>query len=290
MDLTEELKKYLSIYRGICDFNSELWIEQKCKALASYFTDNGLSGCVISVSGGVDSAVTLALCLKAKKLYPNIIKSVVSISQPIHSSAWSYLRAQELCEKFETPLHIINQTPLFDQLHDLVDTSLEIIGENYATGQLKSYMRTPINYYVAQLMTQKGFPSVVMGTGNKDEDGFLAYFCKAGDGIVDIQLISDLHKSQVFEIGKKLGVPESILSAEPSADLWEGQTDEQELGFTYEFIELYTGYYLTMTNDKREEFIESLDMESKDLFLKWSQKSNLVHEKNKHKLKGVINL
>jgi NAD+ synthase (glutamine-hydrolysing) len=54
----------------------------------------------------------------------------------------------------------------------------------------------------------------------------LCYFCKAGDGVVDVQLIADLHKSEVFAVGRALNVPQQILSAAPSADLWEGQTDE----------------------------------------------------------------
>ncbi|KNC85971.1 NAD+ synthetase [Sphaeroforma arctica JP610] len=64
---------------------------------------------------------------------------------------------------------------------------------------------------------------------------------QAGDGVVDVQLISDLHKSEVFKVGHELGVPKSTLEAAPSADLWDGQEDEEELGFTYDFIELYTG-------------------------------------------------
>lgn len=62
----------------------------------------------------------------------------------------------------------------------------------------------------------------MLGTGNHDEDGYLGYFCKAGDGVVDVQLISDLHKSEVFKVGAELGVPESILRSPPSADLWDG--------------------------------------------------------------------
>ena len=72
-------------------------------------------------------------------------------------------------------------------------------------------------------MSVNGNPSIVLGTGNYDEDGYLRYFCKAGDGTVDVQLIADLHKSQVFEVARELGVPKSIIAAPPTADLWEGQ-------------------------------------------------------------------
>ena len=87
-----------------------------------------------------------------------------------------------------------------------------------------------------------------------DEDGYLAYFCKAGDGVVDVQLISDLHKSEVFTVAKYLGVTESILNALPSADLWDEQEDEKELGFSYDFIEFYTGVYLKWNIKKRRDF------------------------------------
>eukprot|EP00755_Sulcionema_specki_P027402 Sspe_Gene.16797::Locus_5934_Transcript_1_1_Confidence_1.000_Length_1185::g.16797::m.16797/K01916/nadE; NAD+ synthase len=113
-------------------------------------------------------------------------------------------------------------------------------------------MRSPCQYYVAQLVSQAGTPCIVMGTGNQDEDGYLAYFCKAGDGVVDVQLIADLHKSEVFLVGRELGVPENTLKAPPSADLWDGQTDEDELGFTYDFIELFTGEYLPLNDEERE--------------------------------------
>ena len=111
-----------------------------------------------------------------------------------------------------------------------------------------------------------------MGTGNRDEDGYLGYFCKAGDGVVDVQLIADLHKSEVFKVGAVLGVPESILNSPPSADLWEGQTDENELGVTYDFVELYTGWYLPLPDAKKKEFCET------------------VHRRNAHKLNGPKNL
>lgn len=98
---------------------------------------------------------------------------------------------------------------------------------------------------VAQLLSQNGQGCVVLGTGNYDEDGYLYYFCKAGDGmfcsfiflwlillvgVADIQLINDLHKSEVFAVGRELAVPDSIIKAPPSADLWNDQTDEGELG------------------------------------------------------------
>ena len=147
-----------------------------------------------------------------------------------------------------------------------------------------------MGYYVAQLLGQSGTPCIVMGTGNRDEDGYLGYFCKAGDGVVDVQLIADLHKSEVFKVGAVLGVPESILNSPPSADLWEGQTDENELGVTYDFVELYTGWYLPLPDAKKKEFLDSLDEETKKEWDHYSAICETAHRRNAHKLNGPKNL
>ena len=150
-------------------------------------------------------------------------------------------------------------------------------------------MRTPCAYYVAQLLTTQGYPTIVMGTGNKDEDGYLAYFCKAGDGVVDVQLIADLHKSEVFRVGEELGVPESILSAAPSADLWDDQTDEDELGFSYDFIELWTSYLDLNENDQKK-IKESLSGDALKQFEEWSELAINIHKRNAHKLDSPKNI
>lgn len=177
---------------------------------------------------------------------------------------------------------------------------MHIEGKDFASGQLRSYMvvngflndlqRTPVGYYVAQLLGQAGTPCVVMGTGNRDEDGYLGYFCKAGDGVVDVQLIADLHKSEVFKVGAVLGVPSCILNSPPSADLWEGQTDEDELGVTYDFVELYTGWFMKLDEKEQKEWLESLDEKTRK---EWDRSSTIcetVHRRNAHKLNGPKNL
>jgi len=129
-----------------------------------------------------------------------------------------------------------------------------------------------------------------MGTGNKDEDGYLAYFCKAGDGVVDVQLIADIHKSEVFAVGKELGVPESTLVAPPSADLWDGQTDEDELGFSYDFVELFTGAYLPLTDTEKAAFKSSLSSSARETFEKWAAAAEKIHNRNKHKINSPHNI
>lgn len=147
-----------------------------------------------------------------------------------------------------------------------------------------------MGYYVSQLLSQSGTLCVVMGTGNRDEDGYLGYFCKAGDGVVDVQLIADLHKSEVFAVGRALGVPASILESPPSADLWEGQTDEEELGVSYDFVELFTGWFLPLGEEERRRFVEGLEEESREEWERCRAICENVHRRNSHKLNGPKNL
>ena len=271
-------------------FSPRYFVRSKVKKLNEYLGKHKLSGAVLSVSGGVDSALTLALLKQTAELPNSNLKKIWAISQPIHSSVWALTRAKELCDQLEIELKIIDQTELYDNITKLVSSATNIKENKFSGGQLRSYMRTPINYYCAQLLSQMGYPAIVMGTGNMDEDGYLAYFCKAGDGVVDVQLIADLHKSEVFKCAEYLDVPDSIVKAKPSADLWDGQEDEKELGFTYDFIEFYTGVYLKMTEDYKKMFLDDLSNDSYKEFLDFEEKCVAIHNRNKHKISGVINL
>jgi len=288
--MNSELIKALEKYRTGRNFQCKKWVDNKVKLFNEYLKTNKLSGAVLSVSGGVDSALTLALLKETMKLKDSNLKKLMVVSQPIHSSNWALERAQELCKKMEVELIVVDQTSYHSMLTEQITKAVGFEPNKFVTGQLRSYMRTPVNYYMAQLLTQEGFPAVVMGTGNQDEDGYLAYFCKAGDGVVDIQLIADLHKSEVFKVAEYLNVPESILVAKPSADLWEDQEDEKELEFTYDFIELVTGYYMKLDMNEQVMFYSSLSDKARKEFFELKDKCVAVHNRNKHKITGVVNL
>ncbi len=106
---------------------------------------------------------------------------------------------------------------------------------------------------------------------------------------MDVQLIADLHKSEVFLVAREIGVPSSILAAPPSADLWEGQTDEDELGMSYDFVELYVEH-LMLPRDERAKFVSGLDQESSEMLASLGKKADEVHRRNNHKAGGPKNL
>jgi len=288
--LHPDLQAKLDEYRKKRNFDAEKWVQQKVTKFVTYLQESHLAAAIVSVSGGVDSAVTLGLIKRAQGVANSPLKRVLAVAQPIHSSGWALDRGIEAAKALHSEIITVDQTQLHTQLSGLIDTASAIEGNKFSKGQLRSYMRTPVNYYVAQLLTQQGTPCIVMGTGNQDEDGYLAYFCKAGDGVVDVQLIADLHKSEVFKVGAVLGVPESILNAPPSADLWEGQTDEDELGFGYDFIELFTGAYLPLNEEDKTKFMSSLSSEGKGAFESSQKAAEAIHRRNRHKLSSPHNI
>lgn len=281
-ELHQDLKQALSKVRQRRNFNAEEWIDKKTDLFNDYMRKHNLKACLVSVSGGIDSAATLGLMLAASKKPNSPIKKVLGIAQPIHSTGSIWKRAYECGEKMGAEIITVDQSSLFDQLSESVEKAVGVAGNEFSRGQLKSYMRTPVGFYAAQLLSQSGYPCIVLGTGNRDEDGYLYYFCKAGDGVADVQLINDLHKSEVFTIAEKLGVPESVLRAPPSADLWNGQTDEDELGFSYDFVELLTEY-LDYSKEDQEQMLNGFSEEGLRQFRELEQKAVAVHKRNSHK-------
>jgi len=289
IQLHPDLQRELQFVRSKRNFNVDDWINKKTDMLNDYMTKSGLKACCVNLSGGVDSAATLGLMLHASKKKNSPIKRVIGVAQPIHSTESIWKRAIECGEKMGAEVITVDQSDIHTQLSERVEKALNVGGQEFARGQLRSYMRTPVGFFVAQLISQSGLPCIVLGTGNLDEDGYLFYFCKAGDGVADVQLIADIHKSEVFTVAKALGVPDSILIAPPSADLWNGQTDEGELGFTYDFIELYTEY-LRFDTKSKDELMARLSADGKAQFKELSEKADTIHRRNRHKAHFPLNL
>lgn len=120
-----------------------------------------------------------------------------------------------------------------------------------------------------------------------DEDGYLFYFSKAGDGVSDVQLIHDLHKFEVYEVGRFLNLCPELIDAVPSADLWAGQTDENEIGYSYDCVELWVEL---LQKGETESFAATLSEKDLEFFRTMGEKLAGIHRRNKHKEKFPLNI
>lgn len=219
--------------------------------LRKYRADSRTQNAVVGLSGGIDSAVVFALCCRAFRHSDGDIKrtdggTTIGVMMPCHSSEASLTRANEIvksqlalgyvCRGFEVPLETA-----FHSIANAVAVGANerLQGDAKAcTGALRSCLRAPVLDYVS-----KSYNSLVYGTGNRDEDEIFRYYQKRGDGAVDNNIIVGLHKAEVRQLAAHLGLPQSVLDAVPTADLWgadASQTDEGELGLTYDEIEWVT--------------------------------------------------
>jgi len=181
----------------------------------------GVHKVVVGISGGLDSAIVSVLCKEA------FGENFSGVMMPSHlSSAASIKDAKELCKKFDITYETVEIGPMvrgyFDNIEDA--TPLRI-------GNLSARMRMSVLYDIS---ARDG--SIVVGTSNKSEI-LLGYGTLFGDTACAINPIGELYKSDAFEFAKYLGVPESIITKKPSADLWEGQSDEEDLGYPYKTMD-----------------------------------------------------
>jgi NAD+ synthase len=191
--------------------------------LRSHALSNGLDGVVIGLSGGIDSALTARLARDA--LGPDHVLGVqlpdARFPAPLRLETEEYARALGIGHR------LLEIEPIEARYRE----SLSELADPVALGNMKARIRMSVLYAIA-----RGARKVVAGTGNKSEV-LLGYFTKYGDGGVDLLPIGDLYKTEVRELAADLGLPDAIRARPPTAGLWEGQTDEEELGFPYEIID-----------------------------------------------------
>ncbi|MDN5054459.1 NAD+ synthase [Aliarcobacter butzleri] len=180
----------------------------------------GFEKVTVGLSGGLDSAVVAILC---KEAFGKNLSCVLMPSQ--FSSQSSIEHAIEVCEKFDIRYDIVSIEPMVSAFLKNMDN------DKLRIGNFSARMRMSVLYDIS--FKEK---SLVVGTSNKSEL-LLGYGTIFGDIACAINPIGEIYKSDEFEFAKLLGVPESILTKAPSADLWEGQSDEDELGHTYKEID-----------------------------------------------------
>lgn len=286
--ISEQLKSILTEIRKKRNFNATEYIEQKSNLLNEYMNKYGLKACVIAISGGIDSAIVLGIIRKASEKENSPIKKIIPMLLPIMKSTGvtnqneATNRGKELCESLGLKPYIIDLSSINNEIRNCLEPVIEIKGEDWAIGQLGPYSRTPILYYTTSLLNQDGYGSIICGTTNKDEGAYLGYVGKASDGMVDIQLISDIHKSEVYAVARELNIPESIINVTPSGDMYDNRTDETVFGASYDFVELYLNY-LNMEENQKKEIVSSLDEESKEQFDFYARNLENLHKYNLHK-------
>ncbi len=197
------------------------WLKEKV-------SEAGAEGIVYGISGGIDSAVAGAL---VKRAFPS--KSL-GLILPCETLLEDIIHARRFAEDFNIPYKIITLDNAYNLLLKLLNPHFHgLPNTQLAASNIKPRLRMITMYYAAQANNY-----LVLGTTNKSELK-VGYSTKHGDSGVDLQLLGDLVKYEVYELARYLGIPETIINKPPSAGLWEGQTDEEEMGVNYTQLDTY---------------------------------------------------
>ena len=210
---------------------------------------------IIGVSGGIDSAVTSTLC--AKTGFKTIAISM-PIKQNINQHNLSLKHLDWLKKNFD---NVDTKVIELDNVFKSFENTMKDFSNSLAFANSRSRLRMVTLYQIAQANS-----GIVVGTGNKVEDFGVGFYTKYGDGGVDISPIADCTKTDVWNIGKSLGVINEIIEAPPTDGLWDdSRNDESQLGLTYEQIE------------------EAMENSNSKFFEKYKE----IREPNLHKMKPI---
>jgi NAD+ synthase len=191
------------------------WVRQQVGAA-------GVVGIAFGLSGGVDSACVAGLAKRAMGH-----EAVVGVLLPCHSDPIDAEYARQVATAFDLETVTIDLAPAYDSLI----RALPPTDKRLALANVKPRLRMTALYYVANVRNY-----LVAGTGNRSEL-MVGYFTKHGDGGADMLPLGDLYKREVYELARELGVPQPIIDRPPTAGLWPGQTDEEEMGLSYDEVE-----------------------------------------------------
>lgn len=242
--------------------------------LRSYAENAGMRGFVVGVSGGIDSAVTSTLC--AMTGLPT-----TCVEMPIHQARDQASRASDhivsLCERFPK---VRRSTVSLSEVYDALSAALPD-GPDDSHGLVMANTRARLRMTTLYALAQRG-GLLVAGTGNKVEDFGVGFYTKYGDGGVDLSPIADLLKTEVFALGKHVGVSEDILRAAPTDGLWgDDRTDEDQLGASYPELEWAMTYESQPVDDRLDE--EKLPWRQREVLSIYRR----FHRANRHKMEPI---
>ncbi len=198
-------------------------IEDLVTWLREKVTEAKCDGVVFGLSGGVDSAVVAGL---SKLAFP---KTSLGLIMPCHSKDEDEIDARLLAQAIDLKVEKVDLTKVYDCLLEEASAS----ENDLAKSNIKPRLRMTTLYYYAQRNNY-----LVLGPSNKSEI-YVGYFTKHGDSGCDLFVLADFTKDEVYDLARSLDIPEKIINKKPSAGLVSGQSDEDDLGFSYQVLDSY---------------------------------------------------
>ncbi len=236
--------------------NYKIEVEERVECIRKILEKSGASGIVFGNSGGKDSALVGILCKMA-------CDNTVGILLPCFTKRnyeEDMIDAKSVAKFASIETRIVDLSPVRDKLVLALDPITRL--DKLSLANIAPRLRMTTLYAIASAENR-----LVAGTGNKSEE-YVGYFTKWGDGAHDFNVIADLTATEVFEFLNYLKAPESIISKAPSAALFDGQTDEEEMGVTYSELDSYIDG-LPLEKSKEEKIIK-------------------LNKSSEHKRKGVV--
>ncbi|WP_459191204.1 NAD+ synthase [Halosimplex sp. J119] len=212
-------------------------------------TQAGARGVVVGLSGGIDSTLTANLAVQALGS-----ERVLGLGLPAHTDEDNAQEAQTMAEGLGIEFREVDLRPLLDMFEDHVAAAVAPSGGRREIGNVAARLRMCALYYAANARS-----SLVCGTANRSEL-LLGYFTKYGDGGADLFPLGDLYKTEVQALAQHVGVPRRIIAKEPTADLWAGQTDAEDLGARYSDIDPVLRHIVDRS-ERVEDAVEALDVD-----------------------------
>ncbi len=292
--LDDALLDALARLRAWRGFEPEGWLRAKTRLLNDYARASGLRAAIVGVSGGVDSAAALGVVARAAREPGSPLGRVVGALLPIFvdegatNQGRALARGRAAVEAAGAACVEADLGPAVRALRGALEGGWGGLATAWSAGQLVSYARTPALYGLAALSYERGEPAIVVGTTNRDEGAYLGFFGKASDGMVDVQLLSDLHKSEVRAVARLVGVPGEIVDAVPTGDTYDGRVDEAMIGAPYDFVEFDALFRCleAAAPARARALFAGLPAGSRARWAEWRGAIEALHDKNRHKYLG----